>query len=100
VPEQGVARALVLHPRLVLLDEPAAGVPNREVDALAAHLRRWRDEIGTTLLLIEHNMGLVQAVADRVTVLDYGRTLAEGAPAAVLRDPAVLEAYLGHADGG
>ena len=93
----GVARALVLHPRLVLLDEPAAGVPNREVDALAANLRRWRDEIGTTLLLIEHNMGLVQAVADRVTVLDYGRTLAEGDPTTVLRDPAVLEAYLGRA---
>lgn len=93
----GVARALVLHPRLVLLDEPAAGVPTQEVEALAANLRRWRDEIGTTLLLIEHNMGLVQSVADVVSVLDYGRKLAEGNPGAVLRDPAVLEAYLGRA---
>lgn len=93
----GVARALVVHPKLVLLDEPAAGVPNRDVDALATNLRRWRDEVGTTLLLIEHNMGLVQSVADRVVVLDYGRTLAEGDPATALRDPAVLEAYLGRA---
>jgi branched-chain amino acid transport system ATP-binding protein len=93
----GVARALVVRPKLVLLDEPAAGVPNRDVDALAANLRRWRDELGTTLLLIEHNMGLVSSVADTVAVLDYGRKLAEGDPQTVLRDPAVLEAYLGRA---
>jgi branched-chain amino acid transport system ATP-binding protein len=91
----GVARALVLHPRLVLLDEPAAGVPHQEVEALANNLRRWRDEIGTTLLLIEHNMHLVQAVADHVCVLNYGRKLAEGTAKTVLADPAVLEAYLG-----
>jgi branched-chain amino acid transport system ATP-binding protein len=91
----GVARALVLRPRLVLLDEPAAGVPHQEVEVLANNLRRWRDEIGTTLLLIEHNMHLVQAVADRVCVLNYGSKLAEGAAKTVLADPAVLEAYLG-----
>lgn len=91
----GVARALVLHPKLVLLDEPAAGVPNQEVDALAANLRHWRAELGTTLVLIEHNMGLVQSVADHICVLDYGRKLAEGAPQAVLADPAVQAAYLG-----
>jgi branched-chain amino acid transport system ATP-binding protein len=91
----GVARALVLKPRLVLLDEPAAGVPPREMDELATRLRAWRDEPGTTLLLIEHNMRIVQAVADRVCVLDYGSKLAEGEPKAVLSDPAVLEAYLG-----
>ncbi len=91
----GVARALVLRPRLVLLDEPAAGMPHGEALALAEHLRRWRDELGTTLVLIEHNVPLVQTVADTVCVLDYGRKLAEGAPRVVLRDPAVLEAYLG-----
>ncbi|GCE31759.1 ABC transporter ATP-binding protein [Dictyobacter alpinus] len=91
----GVARALVLHPRLLLLDEPAAGVPPQEVQELAARLRSWQNELGTTLLLIEHNMRLVQAVADRICVLDYGRKLAEGAPGIVLSNPAVLEAYLG-----
>ncbi len=91
----GVARALVLHPRLVLLDEPAAGVPHGEVKALATNLRRWRDEIGITLLLIEHNMHLVQAVADQVCVLNYGSKLAEGTAKTVLAEPAVLEAYLG-----
>lgn len=91
----GVARALVLRPRLVLLDEPAAGVPPQEMDELAANLRKWRDELGAALLLIEHNMPLVQAVSDRVCVLDYGSKLAEGEPQTVLSDPAVLEAYLG-----
>ncbi|HTK05545.1 MAG TPA: ABC transporter ATP-binding protein [Ktedonobacteraceae bacterium] len=91
----GVARALVLHPRLVLLDEPAAGVPPAEVDELAASLHAWRDKLGTTLLLIEHNMHIVQTVADRVCVLDYGSKLAEGVPKDVLSNPAVLEAYLG-----
>ncbi len=90
-----VARALVLHPRLILLDEPAAGVPHSEVDKLADNLRRWRDEIGTTLLLIEHNMHLIQAVADHVCVLNYGSKLAEGSVKTVLADQAVLEAYLG-----
>ncbi|HEY3992199.1 MAG TPA: ABC transporter ATP-binding protein [Ktedonobacteraceae bacterium] len=95
----GVARALVLHPRLILLDEPAAGVPPAEVDELASRLRSWRDELGTTLLLIEHNMRIVQAVADRVCVLDYGSKLADGEPKAVLSNPAVLEAYLGREAG-
>jgi branched-chain amino acid transport system ATP-binding protein len=93
----GVARALALRPRLVLLDEPAAGMPQAEVAQFAESLRRWRDELGATFVLIEHNMSLVQSVAETVCVLDYGRKLAEGAPAEALADPAVLEAYLGSA---
>jgi branched-chain amino acid transport system ATP-binding protein len=91
----GVARALVLQPRLILLDEPAAGIPHQEVAPFAARLRSLRDELGITLLLIEHNMHLVQAVADHVCVLNYGSKLAEGTAKSVLADPAVLEAYLG-----
>lgn len=91
----GVARAFVLHPRLVLLDEPAAGVSPQEMDELISHLHTWRAKLGATLLLIEHNMRVVQAVADRVCVLDYGKKLAEGQPREVLSDSAVLEAYLG-----
>jgi branched-chain amino acid transport system ATP-binding protein len=95
----GVARALVLKPRLVLLDEPAAGVPHAEVTALAEKLRSWRDTLGATLLLIEHNMALVQAVADSVCALNYGSKLAEGNPREVLSHPSVLEAYLGREAG-
>ncbi|MBX5448977.1 ABC transporter ATP-binding protein [Thermogemmatispora sp.] len=91
----GVARALAGEPRLLLLDEPAAGVPMREVTVLVEHLRRWCTDLGLTLLLIEHNMHVVQAVAQRVCVLNYGRKLTEGEPTTVLREPAVLEAYLG-----
>jgi branched-chain amino acid transport system ATP-binding protein len=91
----GVGRALVLRPRLILLDEPAAGLPHQEVTPFAARLRSFRDELGITLLLIEHNMHLVQAVADHVCVLNYGSKLAEGTAKSVLADPAVLEAYLG-----
>jgi branched-chain amino acid transport system ATP-binding protein len=93
----GVARALALRPRLVLLDEPAAGMPQTEVAQFAASLRRWRAELHVTFVLIEHNMSLVQSVAESVCVLDYGRKLAEGAPAEALTSPAVLEAYLGSA---
>jgi len=93
----GVARALALRPRLVLLDEPAAGLPQKEVAQFADSLRCWRDELAVTFVLIEHNMSLVQSVAETVCVLDYGRKLAEGAPAEALATPAVLEAYLGSA---
>jgi branched-chain amino acid transport system ATP-binding protein len=90
-----LARCLALRPRLVLLDEPATGLREADVAKLSSVLRRLRDDFGMAAMIVSHDMTLIHATCDHVTMLDFGSVIVEGSPDAVCRDPRVIDAYLG-----